>query len=321
MYIRRTIFDDTMGHTFSSLQEMCDFHGVKKSVYQDRKSRGLSEKECLDPNRRPCKGKSQAFTDHTGYTFPSFKAFCEHYGLKECTARGRLKRGCTIEEIMSESKLTTNTEVYDHLGQKYPSVKDMLKHYNLTDVIYYQRIKKGMSLKDVLTTPIRKHKSVPETKDDCTDHKGKRFSSVKDMCGAYGIDKSTYQRRLERKWSKEQALTTPIDTTVHGRQVTDPLGNTYPMLKDMLKAHNTNITTYLERTRKGYSMAEALGLLPLINHEAKNIVINENLIMVKPIDNCNRNKPGLPEYFLCVYNKHDIILRHDDIVAQYKPMH
>ncbi len=317
---RRTLFDDTMGHTFTSLQEMCDFHGIKKGTYQDRKRKGLSEKECLSTNKRAYKGRSQVFTDHTGYTFPSFKAFCEHYGLNEYTARGRLKRGCTIKEILSDETLRHN-EVYDHLGQKYPSLQDMLDHYGLKHYVYYSRVKKNMSLKDILTTPTRKHKSVTETNDDCTDHKGKKFSSVKDMCEAYGIDKLTYQRRLERKWSKEQALTTPIDTTVHGRQVTDPLGTTYPMLKDMLEAHNTNITTYLERTRKGYSMAEALGLLPLINHEAKNIVINENLTMVKPIDNCNRNKPGLPEYFLCVYNKHDIILRHDDIVAQYKPIH
>lgn len=47
------------------------------------------------------------------------------------------------------------------------------------------------------------------TKKPCTDHLGKEYPSVPDMCAAYGIPESTYHGRLSRKWTQEQALTVP----------------------------------------------------------------------------------------------------------------
>lgn len=45
------------------------------------------------------------------------------------------------------------------------------------------------------------------------DFEGRRFSSVAEMCAFYGIEKSTYLRRLQRGWSQEEALMKPVRTS------------------------------------------------------------------------------------------------------------
>ena len=45
------------------------------------------------------------------------------------------------------------------------------------------------------------------------DSEGRRFSNTAEMCAFYGIEKSTYLRRLERGWSQEKALLEPVRTS------------------------------------------------------------------------------------------------------------
>lgn len=45
------------------------------------------------------------------------------------------------------------------------------------------------------------------------DYEGRRFSNTAEMCAFYGIEKSTYLRRLQRGWSQEKALLEPVRTS------------------------------------------------------------------------------------------------------------
>ncbi len=314
MRTRRTTFDDTMGHTFSSLQEMCDFHGVSKTTYQDRRLRGLSEKECLTHGKFPYKGKSKSCTDHLGNIFPSTKAMCQYHKIPESRFYGRLRYGYTLEQALSPTYEKPKTKFYDHLKNEFDTIEQLTQSYGITISMYYQRLKKGWSLEKTLTTkPRHTKKNKIETTEDKTDHNGIQFDSIKQMCQHYGLEELTYTRRLERGWNKEKALTEPIDTTKHGKPVTDPFGFDYPTVKDMLKAYKVKTSAYFERSRAGYSLIEILGCIPLLNHTVKNIDFDDNLQLIKPIQN---GIEGYQTYFLCRYKKHDIILHHQNI-AKY----
>lgn len=44
----------------------------------------------------------------------------------------------------------------------------------------------------------------------CYDHEGNEFFSIKDMTESWGISSKRFFQRLQRGWSLERALTTPI---------------------------------------------------------------------------------------------------------------
>lgn len=43
-----------------------------------------------------------------------------------------------------------------------------------------------------------------------TNHEGKEFASITEMCEFHGIGRRVYMQRIRRGWSKEKALTTPV---------------------------------------------------------------------------------------------------------------
>ena len=91
----------------------------------------------------------------------------------------------------------------------------------------------------------------------CKDHKGIEYPSVVKMCEAYGICRATYQKRIERGLSVEEALTGP-KTLGHANKCVDHLGNEYPSESQMCKAYDINFFTYRERKMKGWSVKDCL---------------------------------------------------------------
>jgi hypothetical protein len=308
---RRTEFIDHKNNIFQSLDEMCNYWNVSKGTYQDRYRKHWSTEECLTGRKRVTARYIDCI-DHKGNKFSSVKEMCDYWNIKYSTFLGRRRRGYSIEEALTYAGNDNQFQVKDHLGNIFSSIDEICNHYGITVSMYYQRLNKGWSLEKTLTTrPRYKKKRLNESKIERTDHNGTTYKSVKDMCKNHGIETLTYLRRLERGWDKEQALTQEIDTTKHGMQMVDPYGKTYPMLKDMLNAYSINMSTYQERNRKGYSLAECLGIVPLLNDKIKDYKVNDNFVILEEIEETNDDAKL---FFLCIVNGHEVIMRRENVI-------
>lgn len=310
---RRKPVDHT-GRHFTNTQEMCDFWGVNISTYSDRRRHGHTIEESLTgTNLR--KGGSRAIvcTDHTGQNFPSIKDMCNHWHVSVNYYKKKIAEGFSIKDALTTS--SQRYQIHDHLGNAYSCIDDMCDAYHITKSVYYNRNRAKWSLEKILTTPLRHTKTVKhETKAERTDHLGTVYPDIQSMCDAYSIEVLTYQRRLERGWDKKTALTEPIDTTKHGMQVTDPYGNQFPMLKDMLAHYQIKTSAWFERKRKDYTDAEALGIIPLIGPQIKNQKVNDNLYIFKAI--LDEETDVL--YFHCFSDNKETLYCRNDLLELYK---
>lgn len=93
----------------------------------------------------------------------------------------------------------------DHLGNLYPSMTAMAKAYGLTPQNLYHRIQKYD-----IETALTFHRG-----KEITDHTGRKFNSVKEMCSFYNLSYKTFKWRRFKGKTLEQALTVPLRTYRH----------------------------------------------------------------------------------------------------------
>lgn len=205
-------------------------------------------------------------TDHLGNNFKSVSAMTKHWGISRTTYLSRINMGWSVEKaltftIREESK--HKGEVVDHLGNKFKSLSQMLKHWGISPATYYNRThKEGLSMEEALTKPIAKTYSFQEV----TDHLGNKYRSLSLMARTYGIKPITLRDRLERGWSVREALTVPVDTSTHrknvnveGIRVQDHKGVWYNSYYELAKAYGLTISTLYGRlVRLGWSIEKAL---------------------------------------------------------------
>lgn len=237
--------DDHLGHSFSSIDEMCSYYGIKSDTYYRRRRRGLSVEDALTFGYREC---SCGCTDHLGNKYASIKEMCEHYGINDHTYRSRIKKSGSIEEALS---VANKYACKDHLGNEYHSVMQMCEHYGVShsNVSYYTR--NGLSVGDALLKVIQNNRV-------CKDALGNEFSSRAAMCRAHNIGYSLFMNRINNGWSVEDALAMPAHSTRGGVSCTDHLKNEYPSIKAMCRAYNISYVTYRKRIQRGWSLEKAL---------------------------------------------------------------
>ena len=94
------------------------------------------------------------------------------------------------------------------------------------------------------------------TETVCTDHLGKEYASIEDMCAHYHVSVGLYQKRLRLGWIQERAL-----KGGHGSDAvvcTDHLGNAYATIQEMCEAYQVPIDTYYSRINYNWTQKEAL---------------------------------------------------------------
>jgi hypothetical protein len=192
---RAIVCEDHLGNMFSSLKDMCEYHGVKLPTYLGRIKNGLSIEEALNPKK---------YFDHHGKEYRSLASMCKHYKIDPSTYKDRRRRGYSVEESLKKrTKKVEHTKevpkVYDHLGNEFNSVKEMCMHYKVPVKTFRQRVRRNLSLEESLLGEAPK----------VIDHLGNRFNSAVDMCKYHNIDYSTYQGRVSNGWSIEDSLTLP----------------------------------------------------------------------------------------------------------------
>lgn len=202
---------DHLGNKYKSLAAMCAAYPVQnRSTFRYRIVHGMNLEEAL--MTPPSDGSSKTVTDHRGNTYPSVKSMCAAYPVKnDRTYFHRLSIGWTQEEALT-IKDGNKKETEDHLGNTFPSVKAMCAAHPVKNAkTYGNRIRKGWSKEKALMTPI------DPDKHQVTDHLGNTFSTISEMCAAYPVGNiQTYNSRLRKGWSQEEALISHPAFDKHG---------------------------------------------------------------------------------------------------------
>lgn len=189
---------DHTGMRFDTVSDMCQSWGISYSCYKYRRNKGMSKGEALT---MPNLVKMPTRVD--GVDYPCLAAACRAYGVLPGTALSRLDRGMSPEQAITE--VVKHAGITGPDGVYYPSVLAMCRAYGISYNCYNRNVLAGMSLKDALTT----RKCAPHRPVACTDHTGRKFATIADMCEAWNVLASTFRYRRRHGWSVEEALTKP----------------------------------------------------------------------------------------------------------------
>ena len=199
--------EDHTGRKFTSLREMCDYWGVTYNCYYARRLNGCSIEQALTgiglKTVRPKKCE-----DHTGKEFNSEKEMCKHWKVNYTTFIDRKSKGYSLESSLTGKGVGARKKsCVDHLGNKFSSESEMCRYWNIPLERYITYRNRGYSIENVLTG-----KGIEARKKSCVDHLGNTFESISAMCRAYGIERKTYMKRIERGMSIKEALTKRTNT-------------------------------------------------------------------------------------------------------------
>lgn len=148
-------------------------------------------------------------------------------------------------------------------GKRFSTIAEACKQLNQPITTYYRYRKQGMDLETALTYKGLSYK--PSDESTRTDHTGRVFKTKRDMVRHYGIAYNTFDARIAKGWTLEEALTgTHVEYTCF-----DHKGNGFSMLKDMLAHYNVSKDTYYSKLSKGYTLEE------ILMHVNKNIRVPE----------------------------------------------
>ena len=145
-----------------------------------------------------------------GKTFKSRKEACEYYNINYATVSTRLDRGWSLEEAITtpnkkhnnfESSL--NNEI-DLNGEKI-TIYEACKKYNIPKQLVYSRYYYcGWSFEEIFGIKDRNGKY------NLVKIKNKTFESIRKASEYYKINYSTVTNRINRGWTVEEAITTPV---------------------------------------------------------------------------------------------------------------
>ena len=281
---------DHLGNVFDSTKEMCKYWDILDSKYYSRLYLGWSKEEALTGNRKIITNSTneEDRTDHLGNVFDSKTKMCKYYNVNVSTYDGRRARGATKEEALTgtmKDKIHVSEEDRtDHLGNVFSTIREMCNYWGINKSCYIDRVSKGWSKEKALTQKSRKQK----IKDlgDCTDHLGNTFNSIREMCDYWGITDTTYHFRLKQGYTKEESLTgnyisKALLSNLPEEERTDHLGNVYISISDMCKKYNCDKALFYNRRKLGWSIIEALGVIPRLSIKTVGVQIADITIIRK----------------------------------------
>ena len=153
-------------------------------------------------------------------------------------------KGVLSESIFDELRFKGLNVEYK--GKFYNGYTKLARELGIHPTTIYQGLSKGMTVDEILEN----HKS-----RSVKDYLGNQFDSVKDMYAHWGIRRDTYNSRLRKGWSLEEALTTPL---MNNKRCKDHLGNEYESKGDMFKTYGVSYSAFTKRIDRGWSLGEAL---------------------------------------------------------------
>ena len=249
--------EDHLGNKYINTSQMCKTYGVRLDTYCQRKKRGWTLEEILTGKK-----KSEPVSDHKGNMYSDIDDMCLEYGIKKTIYLSRINRGWTVGEALTGVR--NDNVVRDHLGNIYITQKEMCEKYGIKVVTFRSRLKRGLTLEEALTTDVSHARIyINGSLHQVTDHLGNSYTTQKEMCEKYGIKVFTFQNRLKRGLTLEEALTSEVRYARNNNHPeTDHLGNVYSDIKEMCKAYGIRVDTFKARLKSGKSLEEALTRVP-----------------------------------------------------------
>ena len=226
---------DFEGNGFDSIVDMCRHYNISIITYRARLRNGWDLKKILTT---PIGYNYIPATDFNGNKYKSVSSMCSHFGIPRKNYIYRINNGWSQKEALTISvgckppinerlskivKRTYNVNskefqerkhlsvvilnpqtqeniqvITDYKGNVFSSKSKLLKHYGVYDKWFDNKLV-NEGLKAALT------------RKQIKDHLGNVYSSKTAMYRAYGLKKQTAEFRLERGWTLEQTLTTPVN--------------------------------------------------------------------------------------------------------------
>ena len=92
----------------------------------------------------------------------------------------------------------------------------------------------------------------------CTDHNGRKYTSISDMARAYDLPATIVIGRFYRGWDLKTALAAPVGYRRPKAIHTDHEGNVFSTQREMCKAWGISESLYRTRRNHGMTQKQAL---------------------------------------------------------------
>ncbi len=147
---------DHLGNKFDTIKKMCEFWHISSSAYKSRINKlawGIEEALTTPVNKTR---QSRAYLTKDGRSYTSIRQIAKTTGCSKETVSKMLKKGLSIDEIMSQSPKGGPKPFVDHNGKVFPSIAAAGREYGISTDVILRRLNGGWSLKKTLTTPVKK---------------------------------------------------------------------------------------------------------------------------------------------------------------------
>ena len=208
--------------------------------------------------------------------------------------------------------------ITDHLGNKFKTQKAMYEHWGVPKNTFLKRKRKNWSLEKCLTY------NDPKKPTPVKDHLGNTFPSKTEMFKYYNITPSAFYNRLKHNKTLQECLEKPKRNKSATSRIKqqkekkkpllfiDPINNKTKTAEELCCCHNIDYPIFNARLQYNHTVAEALGIVPLLNYWVRDKQINNNLYIIKGIKEKNTKRVF---YFHCLLNDEETIMTRNEIVT------
>lgn len=192
------------GKVYKSQLEFVKEFGFSRTYLKKCKDKGMSLDEIVSNYKNFKDGR----VDHLGKEFKTEKEMAKHWGISLEVYKGRRRSGWSLEKsLTTPTRLVREPVKYrDFKGRVFSSAKSMAKEYKVSSTTLLRMLDGGKSTEEV--THFLSQRVVQTRRGvTCSDHLGNSYHTKSEMLKQWGMSKSTFDGRLRRGWSLEEALT------------------------------------------------------------------------------------------------------------------
>lgn len=192
------------GKVYKSQLEFVKEYGFSRTYFVKCLDKGMSLDEIVSNYRNFKDGR----VDHLGKEFKTEKEMAKHWGISLEVYKGRRRSGWSLEKSLTTPTRSVREPVKyrDFKGRVFSSAKSMAKEYKVSSTTLLRMLDGGKSTEEV-THFLSQRVAQTRRGVTCSDHLGNSFPTKSEMLAHWGISKSTFDGRLRRGWSLEEALT------------------------------------------------------------------------------------------------------------------
>ena len=191
------------GKVYKSQLEFVKEYGFSRTYFVKCLAKGMSLDEIVSNYKDFKDGR----VDHLGKEFKTEKEMAKHWGISLEVYKGRRRSGWSLKDSLTTPTRTRSLKEYkDFKGRVFSSAKSMAKEYKVSSTTLLRMLDSGKSTEEV-TRLLSRRVDQKRRGVACSDHLGNTFPTKLEMLKRWGITKSTFDGRIRRSWSLEEALT------------------------------------------------------------------------------------------------------------------